>query len=41
MTLPLTTARLVLRPLDARDLTAFVAYRSDPDIARHQGWETP
>jgi RimJ/RimL family protein N-acetyltransferase len=41
MTLPLTTARLDLRPLDARDLTAFVAYRNDPNIARHQGWETP
>jgi RimJ/RimL family protein N-acetyltransferase len=41
MTLPLMTPRLVLRPLDPRDLAAFVAYRSDPDIARHQGWEAP
>lgn len=28
-----------LRPLHARDLGAFQAYRSDPDIARFQDWE--
>jgi RimJ/RimL family protein N-acetyltransferase len=35
----IVTERLVLRPLRAADLPAFVAYRSDPDIARYQGWD--
>jgi RimJ/RimL family protein N-acetyltransferase len=33
------TERLRLRPLHADDLEAFVAYRSDPDVARYQSWE--
>jgi RimJ/RimL family protein N-acetyltransferase len=33
------TGRLRLRPLQAGDLEAFVAYRSDPDVARDQPWE--
>jgi RimJ/RimL family protein N-acetyltransferase len=33
------TARLDLRPFRAEDLPAFVAYRSDPDVARHQSWD--
>jgi RimJ/RimL family protein N-acetyltransferase len=33
------TERLRLRPLQAADLEAFVAYRSDPDVARYQSWE--
>ncbi|HEX7555616.1 MAG TPA: GNAT family protein [Leptolinea sp.] len=37
----LETTRLILRPLDSRDITAFSAYRSDPHIARYQGWGTP
>ena len=37
----LRTARLVLRRFTAADLPAFVAYRSDPEIARYQGWEAP
>lgn len=37
----LETDRLFLRPLDAPDIMAFSAYRSDPDIARYQGWGTP
>jgi hypothetical protein len=28
-----------LRPLQANDLRAFVAYRSHPDVARYQSWE--
>jgi RimJ/RimL family protein N-acetyltransferase len=37
----LVTARLVLRPFEACDLGAFVAYRSDPEVARYQGWDSP
>jgi RimJ/RimL family protein N-acetyltransferase len=33
------TERLRLRPLHADDLPAFAAYRSHPDVARHQSWE--
>jgi RimJ/RimL family protein N-acetyltransferase len=33
------TERLRLRPLHASDLEAFVAYRSDPDVARYQSWD--
>lgn len=32
------TPRLQLRPLDERDIPAFVAYRRDPEVARYQGW---
>ena len=38
-TLPITTRRLVLRPLRAGDLDDFLAYRNDPDVARFQYWE--
>ena len=31
--------RLSLRPFQVDDLEAFVAYRSDPDVARYQSWE--
>jgi RimJ/RimL family protein N-acetyltransferase len=37
----LTTERLVLRRFRPEDLDTFVAYRSDPLIARYQGWEAP
>lgn len=30
--------RLRLRPFQAADLQAFVAYRRDPDVARYQSW---
>jgi len=33
------TERLRLRLLQAEDLAAFVAYRSDPAVARYQSWE--
>lgn len=39
--LPLETDRLVLRAFQDDDLDPFVAYRSDPDIARFQSWEAP
>jgi RimJ/RimL family protein N-acetyltransferase len=37
--LPIKTTRLVLRRFSTEDLEAFQAYRSDPDLARYQGWE--
>jgi len=33
--------RIVLRRFRPGDLTAFVAYRSDPDVARYQSWDAP
>ena len=35
------TNRLLLRSFQVADLERFVAYRSDPAIARFQGWEAP
>jgi RimJ/RimL family protein N-acetyltransferase len=35
----IATPRLRLRPLEAGDLSAFVAYRSDPGVARYQSWD--
>lgn len=37
----LMSDRLVLRRFSPTDLPAFVAYRSNPDVARYQGWEAP
>jgi RimJ/RimL family protein N-acetyltransferase len=37
----LRTDRLVLRRFRPEDLDAFVAYRSDPEVARYQSWEAP
>jgi RimJ/RimL family protein N-acetyltransferase len=37
----LTSQRLVLRRFRADDLDAFVAYRSDPVVARFQSWAAP
>lgn len=39
--LPAATGRLILRPFEERDAAAFSAYRSDPEIARYQGWQAP
>jgi RimJ/RimL family protein N-acetyltransferase len=36
----IVTERLRLRPFQDADLPAFVAYRSDPDVARYQSWDT-
>ncbi len=36
----ITTARCRLRLLQERDLAAFVRYRTDPDVARYQSWDT-
>src|SRR3954447_26081565 len=33
--------RLILRRFAAGDATALAAYRSDPDVARFQGWDAP
>jgi aminoglycoside 6'-N-acetyltransferase len=35
----LRTDRLVIRPFRLEDVDAFVAYRSDPDVARYQSWD--
>lgn len=37
----LRTARLVLRRFRPDDAAAFAAYRSDPEVARYQGWDAP
>jgi aminoglycoside 6'-N-acetyltransferase len=36
--LPFRTQRAVVRRLIATDLTAFCAYRADPELAKYQGW---
>lgn len=36
-----TGERIMLRRFAKTDLATFVAYRSDPDVARYQGWEAP
>lgn len=41
MTLHLETPRLIMRPFEDRDTEAFSRYRSDPEVARYQGWEAP
>lgn len=33
------TERLTVRAMRPSDVEAFVAYRSDPDVARYQSWE--
>ena len=35
------TERLVVRRFQGRDVDAFSAYRSDPVVARYQGWDPP
>jgi RimJ/RimL family protein N-acetyltransferase len=35
----IVTDRLRLRPFQAADLPSFVAYRSDPRVARYQSWD--
>ena len=35
------TDRIGLRTFDERDLSLFLEYRNDPEIARLQGWELP
>ncbi len=37
----LVTDRLTIRRFEIRDVAAFTAYRSDPEVARYQGWDTP
>jgi aminoglycoside 6'-N-acetyltransferase len=38
---PLETARLLLRPFEPGDAQGFSNYRSDPEVARYQGWDAP
>ncbi len=37
----IVTERLRLRLLQAEDVPAFAAYRSDPAVARYQSWDSP
>jgi RimJ/RimL family protein N-acetyltransferase len=37
---PVFTERLILRHFQSHDVSAFVAYRSDPEIARYQSWSS-
>ncbi|MFE9680531.1 GNAT family N-acetyltransferase [Streptomyces sp. NPDC002701] len=37
----LETPRLVLRRFRAEDAAPLAAYRSDPEVARYQGWSAP
>src|SRR3954471_21627453 len=37
--LSINPTRPLLRGLSVEDLAAFQAYRSDPDLARYQGWQ--
>jgi RimJ/RimL family protein N-acetyltransferase len=39
--LPIERGRVTLRPFAPEDAPAFAGYRSDPDIARYQSWDTP
>lgn len=41
MPLHLETDRLILRPFQDADVQLFSEYRSDPEVARYQSWETP
>ena len=41
MALHLETKRLILRSFQDSDLEAFVKYRSDPAVAKYQGWDAP
>jgi len=39
--LTLHAERVLLRPFRQADLDTFIAYRSDPNVARYQGWDAP
>jgi RimJ/RimL family protein N-acetyltransferase len=41
MPFPLETDRLLMRHFRDSDLEEFLAYRSDPQVARYQGWSAP
>ena len=37
----LQSDRLLIRPFRKSDLEAFSAYRSDPEVAKYQSWDSP
>ncbi len=41
MPLSIETHRLHLRSFQESDIETFMRYRSDPDIAKYQGWDAP
>lgn len=38
---PFRTDRLMMRRFSIDDVESFAAYRSDPEVARYQSWDTP
>lgn len=41
MPIRIDTHRLILRSFEDRDIQPFSMYRSDLEVAKYQGWETP
>ena len=41
MNVRLETPRLLLRPFEEKDIEPFSRYRSDPEVAKYQGWQVP
>jgi RimJ/RimL family protein N-acetyltransferase len=41
MPFPLLAERIILRQFRDSDLEEFIAYRSDPQVAKYQGWDLP
>ncbi len=37
---PIETSRLILRSFQDADLSPFLAYRNDPEVARYQSWDS-
>jgi aminoglycoside 6'-N-acetyltransferase len=40
MAFPLLTKRLLIEPLETKDLSQFVSYRQNPDVAQFQSWDS-
>jgi aminoglycoside 6'-N-acetyltransferase len=41
MAVQFETQRLLLRPFEEKDIEQFSRYRSDPEVAKYQGWQAP
>ena len=41
MPIPIETDRLILRPFLVDDIQSLAQYRSDPEVAKYQGWDLP
>ena len=40
MNFPLLTSRVTIQPLSVEDVSDFVRYRQDPEVARYQSWDS-